>query len=111
MAIAEPITTTTISVFTRHSEQCPRADEPQWKRCNCRKSLYIREGGKTTHASAKTRSWDQAERLAQSERDRRGPVKAKLQKSAEAEAVKAEAEAKADAEKAEKLVPLKDALR
>jgi integrase/recombinase XerD len=110
MMTVEPVSSSTISVFTRHSEQCPRADEPQWKRCNCRKSLYVREGGKTTYVSAKTRSWDEAERFAQSERARRNPVNIQLQKIAEQEMAKAEAEEKAAAEKVAKLMPLKDAL-
>ena len=88
MNIAEPIASLTITVFTRHSADCPKSDNPQWKRCNCRKSLYIREGGKTTYISAKTRSWAEAERLAQIERDKRDPVKAELQKIAESEATK-----------------------
>jgi integrase len=70
--------TTTITVFTRHSTDCPKTD-PQWKRCDCRKSLYIYEGGKVTYRSAKTRSWEQAERVAQAERDKRDPVKVRLQ--------------------------------
>jgi predicted P-loop ATPase len=64
--------------------------------------LYIRENGKTTYVSAKTRSWEQAERFAQAERDKRDPVKVQLQKIAEQEMAKAEASAA-------KLVPLKDA--
>jgi site-specific recombinase XerD len=103
VAIAEPITSTTISVFTRHSGECPRSDEPQWRRCKCRKSLYIREGGRTVYVSAKTRSWDEAERFAQAERDKRDPVQMQLQKIEEAEMAKAEASAA-------KLVPLKGAL-
>jgi hypothetical protein len=71
MTNVEPIASFTITVFTRHSAECPKAPNPQWKRCNCRKSLYIREGGKTAHLSAKTRSWEQAERVAQIERDNR----------------------------------------
>ena len=98
----EPVSSSTITVFTRHSADCPRRDEPQWKRCNCRKSLYIRENGKAAYVSAKTRSWEQAERFAQSERDKRDPVKVQLQKIAEQEMAKAEASAA-------KLVPLKDA--
>ena len=47
MATIEAVTSLTISVFTRHSTDCPKANNPQWKRCNCRKSLYIREDGKT----------------------------------------------------------------
>jgi len=72
----------------RHSSDCPKRDDPQWKRCNCRKSLYIREGGKTRYLSAQTRSWEQAGRMAQAERDLRDPVQIELQKIAESEAAK-----------------------
>lgn len=92
MTVAEPIASLTITVFARHSEECPKADNPQWKRCNCRKSLYIREAGKTTYLSAQTRSWEQAEKAAQAERDKRDPVKRELQKIAESEAAKRAAE-------------------
>jgi site-specific recombinase XerD len=88
MGAVESIASLTISVFARHSANCPKRDEPQWRRCNCRKSLYIREGGKTQYVSAKTRSWEAAERFAQSERDKRDPVKLELQKIAESEAAK-----------------------
>jgi hypothetical protein len=64
-------------------------DNPQWKRCKCRKSLYIREGGGTRYLSARTRSWEQAEKVAQTERDKRDPVKIELQNIAEREAAKA----------------------
>jgi hypothetical protein len=100
MTVAEPIASLTIAVFTRHSAECPKSDNPQWKRCKCRKSLYIREGGKTKYLSAKTRSWEHAERFAQIERDKRDPVKAELQKIAEYEAAK----------DAVRLKPLGDAL-
>jgi len=93
MTNVEPISSFTISVFTRHSVDCPYHNNPQWKRCNCRKSLYIREGGKTTYVSAQTRSSEQAERVAQAERDRRDPVKIELQKIAEQEAAKTAKEA------------------
>jgi hypothetical protein len=74
----------TVSLFTRHSPNCKyRADSP-YRRCNCRKSLYIDEGGKDYYKSARTRSWEQAEQIAQGERDRRDPVKIRL---AEIEAV------------------------
>ena len=85
---AESIASLTITVFARHSVNCPKQDDPQWKRCKCRKSLYIREDGKTQYISAKTRSWEDAERFAQSERDKRNPVKIELQKIAESEAAK-----------------------
>jgi site-specific recombinase XerD len=103
MATVEPIASLTISVFARHSADCSKRDEPQWRRCKCRKSLYVREGGKTRYVSAKTRSWEEAERLAQSERDKRNPVKIELQKIAEAEAAK-------EAANLPKLTPLADAL-
>lgn len=69
----------------------PQGSRPQWRRCQCRKSLYIREKGKTVYVSAKTRSWEEAERVAQRERDRRDPVKIALAQFADAEAAKAEA--------------------
>jgi hypothetical protein len=49
----EPISPFTITVFTRHSGDCPKRHAPQWKRCQCRKSLYIREHGKTVYVTAK----------------------------------------------------------
>jgi len=88
----EPIASLTITVFTRHSADCPKKDKPQWKQCNCRKSLYIYEDGKVRYASAKTRSWEEAERAAQRERDKRNPVKIELLKIAESEAAKRAAE-------------------
>jgi site-specific recombinase XerD len=88
MKTIEPVASLTIAVFTRHSVDCRYRNEPQWRRCKCRKSLYIREGGKTRYISAQTRSWEQAEKFAQTERDKRDPVKMELQKIAEAEAAK-----------------------
>jgi formylmethanofuran dehydrogenase subunit E len=64
---------------------------------NARKSLYIREHGKTAYVSAKTRSWEQAERVAARERDKRDPVKIELQKIAE--------------QRKPLLTPIKDALK
>jgi hypothetical protein len=57
MAASEPIASLNITVFARHSVDCPYHKNPQWKRCDCRKSLYIGERGKTTYISAETRSW------------------------------------------------------
>jgi len=72
------VATLTISVFARHTQECPKHDDPTWRRCRCRKSLYIYADGKVTYRSARTRSWEQAERLAQAERDKRDPVKLEL---------------------------------
>ncbi len=81
-------TTTTISVFTRHSPECPKANDRSWRRCKCRKALYIYEGGHDRIVSARTRSWEAAETLAQEERDRRSPVKRRLMEIAAVEAEK-----------------------
>jgi hypothetical protein len=70
--------TFTVTVYTRHASDCPKKNVPQWKRCNCRKYLYVYENGKDTTRSAKTRSWERAEFLAQAERNARDPVKRKL---------------------------------
>lgn len=69
--------TTTIRVFTRHSSGCSKKEDRNWRCCNCRKSLYVYENGAVRFVSAKTRSWEQAEKLAQMERDLRDPAKRK----------------------------------
>jgi len=71
----------------------PKRFDSQWKRSKCRKCLYIREGGKNQYLSARTRSWEQAVKLAQAEREKRDPVKIELQNIAEREAAKEAAEA------------------
>lgn len=91
-SVATSIASTfTITPFVRHSPDCPQKGNAQWKRCKCRKHLYIYEDGKVTYISAKTRSWEQAECVAQVERDKRDPVKIELARIAAAETAKAEA--------------------
>jgi hypothetical protein len=63
------------------------------KGCTYRKHLYIYENGKVTYRSANTRSWERAEELANAERNKRDPVKRKLQEIADHEAAKAAEEA------------------
>ncbi len=46
MTIDKPATFT-VSVFTRHFPACSKREDSQWKRCNCRESLYIYEHGRT----------------------------------------------------------------
>ncbi|HEY0263632.1 MAG TPA: site-specific integrase [Granulicella sp.] len=92
MASTELNTSLTISVFTRHSEDCPKRKDKHWRRCRCKKHLYIREHGETTYISAKTRSWEDAEKFAQRERDKRDPVKLALLNIAEREKLLAEKE-------------------
>jgi len=76
--------TFTVIVFTRHSPDFPRKDDRYWRRCNCRKYLYIYiyEDGRDRTVSAKTRSWERAERLAQEERAKHDPDTLALRKSA-----------------------------
>lgn len=52
----------TIDVFTRHSADCPHKDDRYWKRCRCRKWLYIE--GSRKPVAARTRSWEEAQRKA-----------------------------------------------
>lgn len=101
------IATFTVTLFTRHTPECPQKDNPQWKQCKCRKSLYIYENGKVSYKSAKTRSWKQAETIAQAECDLRDPVKIKL---ASIEAEEAAKKAKEAAKKAARDYNLEDAL-
>jgi integrase/recombinase XerD len=65
-------------VYVRHSLDCLHQENPHWRRCNCRKWLYVYRDGKDSSRSAKTRSWEQAERVAQEIRDSWDPVKRKL---------------------------------
>lgn len=72
---------TTIKVVVRHSKHC-RKTHPELnqesKNCDCRKSIYIYENGDDKLISARTRSWEEAEKRAQAERDKRDPLKQKL---------------------------------
>jgi site-specific recombinase XerD len=82
--------TETVKVYTRHTPDCPRADEPQWRRCNCRKYLYVYRHGKDRSISAKTRSWERAERKAREIMDSWDPVR-RLQRELEQQRKQAEA--------------------
>jgi hypothetical protein len=84
--------TCTIAVFTRHAPDCPRKGDRTWRRCNCRKAIYVYEDGHDRIISARTRSWETAETFAQAERDRRDPVKRKLLEIAQQEAKKVAAQ-------------------
>jgi integrase len=77
-----PLVTRTVTVITRHSAQCKDKDQgSDWRKCNCRKALLVYEGegsGTNRRISAKTRSWEKAEKLAQEWRDRWDPEKQEL---------------------------------
>jgi hypothetical protein len=49
-----------VTVFTWHAARCPHKNNRYYKRCNCRKWLYV-EGSRKPF-SAKTRSWAEAEK-------------------------------------------------
>ena len=76
------ITTETVRVYTRHDPDCPRVDDPQWRRCKCRKYLYIYKDSKDRGISAKTRSWDVAEKKARAIMDTWDPLR-RLQRELE----------------------------
>jgi integrase/recombinase XerD len=66
--------TETVKIFTRHTSDCAHKD-PQWRRCRCRKYLYLYRDGVDRAISAKTRSWEAAERKAQELRDEWDPIR------------------------------------
>jgi integrase/recombinase XerD len=53
-----------VTVWTRHSADCPHADDPNHRRCKCPKHLSWSHNGKQFRKSAKTRSWDIASKKA-----------------------------------------------
>ena len=60
------LTRRTVNVVVRHSADCKDAAKgPDWRRCRCPKSLRIYEDGRERRISAKTRSWEQADKFAQ----------------------------------------------
>ena len=75
--------TQTVSVYTRHSSDCSKQQNPHWKRCECVKYIYLLRDGKNKTISAKTRSWTKAEQQAQEIRDSWDPVKQKLRELGE----------------------------
>jgi hypothetical protein len=67
--------TLTIKVQTRHTQECPQRGDLYSKKCKCRKQLYIYENGKKRTESAKTRSWDAAEKYARERMGEFDPAK------------------------------------
>lgn len=52
-----------VQIFVRHSAKCPKRKNRYWKKCKCPKWLYSSEM-KPSRVSAKTRSFERAERKA-----------------------------------------------
>lgn len=54
-----------LNVYTRHSHDCEHRDDMGWRRCRCPKWLRgVLPDGKGLRTSAKSRSWEQAEKRA-----------------------------------------------
>src|ERR1700722_1940917 len=51
----------TVTIFVRHSSDCPRTGDEFYKNCKCRKHLRWSHGGEQYRQSAKTRTWAIAE--------------------------------------------------
>jgi len=92
--------TLTIKVQTRHSKDCPEREDLYSRKCSCRKQLYIYENGKARTESAKTRSWEQAERLKREREGERDPVtiQARLLEQERARLLAVEEQKKVEAE-------------
>jgi integrase/recombinase XerD len=52
-----------LSVYTRHAEDCKHYRDKLWRRCNCPKWIWGSHNGEFVRMSARTRLWDDAERL------------------------------------------------
>lgn len=52
------------SVYVRHASDCPNSGDRYYKRCRCPKWLYFLYRGKKYRESARTRSWEKAEKAA-----------------------------------------------
>lgn len=66
--------TLTIKVQTRHSQECSHRADLYFRKCNCRKQIYIYENGRARTESAKTRSWEKAEALVRERLGERDPA-------------------------------------
>jgi integrase/recombinase XerD len=54
----------TVTVYKRHGADCGHRDDRTYRRCNCRIWLEWNHGGRRARQSGKTRSWEQAQKLA-----------------------------------------------
>jgi integrase/recombinase XerD len=59
-----------LSVYTRHSSHCQHAEDINYRRCRCPKYIQgVLDSGKSIRKSAKTRSWEKAEKIARAMED------------------------------------------
>ena len=78
-----PTITRTAKVIVRHSADCKDLKRgTEWRRCNCPKALLVYDGASKTNRriSAKTRSWEKAERFAKEYLDSFDPEKQELKR-------------------------------
>lgn len=62
----------TVTIFVRHSKDCQHRDDYFYKKCKCREHLRLTPNGKQITASAKTRSWSEAEKAKRAVEDEFG---------------------------------------
>lgn len=64
-----------LNIYTRHSLDCEHHDDMNWRRCRCPKWLRgVLPNGHPIRISAKTRSWEQAEKFARKLEDETDPL-------------------------------------
>ena len=67
-----------LSVYARHSNDCPKKDDINWKRCRCPKWINGTLDGRFIRKTAKTRSWEKAEELKRRWEEAESPKKIDL---------------------------------
>lgn len=80
-----------LNVYTRHASDCGHIADLTWRRCRCPKWIRgVLPNGDAIRESAKTRSWEQAERRAREREaaaDPNSPTLAKPQRATVKDAV------------------------
>lgn len=70
-----------LNVYTRHTADCDHSDDRRWRRCRCPKWFRgLLPNGVVVRESAKTRSWEQAERNARQMEAEADPTSAEQSK-------------------------------
>lgn len=69
---------TPISIIVRHSADCARRDDPQYKRCTCWKHLRFSVQNQMYWVPTKQRTWEGAERFKREYLDNHDPTRAKI---------------------------------
>jgi integrase len=64
-----------LSVYTRHSKDCPKKEDAHWRRCRCLKWINGTLDSQFIRKTAKTRSWEKAEELKRAWEEAASPKK------------------------------------